>query len=375
MGMRALLIALFLLIAAGLAAWQFGVIKLDFSNITLRGQSAPENKPGNFFQTVKTGTLEQIQAALQAQNRPDLSARDSYGQTPLMYAAAGNPNPLVIETLLKAGSDVNAHTDAGWTALMYAARDNSNPEVGLTLLQGGADPTMADGEGKRAVDHALDNGAMRRSAVFRILESFNGKAFNRQWPSGYIVPVQGARFSGRPSHLPNSPRAYRNGIHEGFDFYDGVSVVEIEYGTPVIATAPGVVVRADHSYVEMSIDEYNGIIDDAKSRAITPQETLDKLRGRQVWVEHPGGFISRYAHLSGIPAEITVGTRVAQGQIVGLSGNSGTIEGALGTQEDPHPHYELWRGDTYLGEGLEPNQIYVLVEQVFGPQSLPRFRE
>ena len=373
--MRALVIALFLLIVAGLASWQLGIIQIDFSNITLRGQSAPENKPGNFFHTVKTGTLEQVQAALGAQNKPDLKARDSYGQTPLMYAAAGNQNPLVVEVLLKAGADVNARTDAGWTALMYAARDNTNPEVGLTLLQGGADPTAADGEGKRAVDHALENGAMRRSAVFRILESFNGKPFDQAWPTGYIVPVQGARFSGRVSHLPNSPRAYRNGIHEGFDFYDGVSVVEIKYGTPVIATAPGVVVRADHSYVEMSIDEYNRMIDDAKTRAITPQETLDKLRGRQVWVEHPGGYVSRYAHLASIPNEIREGVRVAQGQIVGLSGNSGTVEGALGTEDDPHPHYELWRGDSYLGEGLDPEQIYVLVEQVFGPQSLPRFRE
>ncbi len=61
------------------------------------------------------------------------------------------------------------------------------------------------------------------------------------------------------------------------------------------------------------------------------------------------------------------GTRVAKGQIVGYVGNSGTSNGALGTELDSHLHFELRYGvypayytglpkampeDTFLGQGI-----------------------
>ena len=116
-----------------------------------------------------------------------------------------------------------------------------------------------------------------------------------------MPPVEGATFSSRDTHLPGSRRVYRNGYHEGFDFYSGVVSVPITYGTPVVATADGVISRADHDYVEMTQEAYDGLISDARNQAVTPQSTLDELRGRQVWIQHPGGFVSRYAHLSNIP--------------------------------------------------------------------------
>jgi murein DD-endopeptidase MepM/ murein hydrolase activator NlpD len=371
--MRALVITLVLFALGGVAAWQLGIIQLGFTNLPSFSRQAQERSQQDIFNVAKTGDPEKLQAALAAGG--NLAARDAYGQTPLMYAAAKNSDPRVIEAMLRAGADINAVTDSGWTALMYAARDNTNPEVALLLLQAGANPTLVNSEGQRAIDLAADNGAVRRSSAYRIMEALQGRPFDPAWPSGYTVPVQGAHFSGRPSHLPNSPRAYRNGIHEGFDFYNGVSGVPIEYGTPVVATAPGVIIRADHAYQEMTLAEYEAIVAEARQSAITPERVLDKLRGRQVEIEHPGGFVSRYAHLSGIPEEIQVGVRVRQGQIVGYSGNSGTIEAARGTQDDPHPHYELWRGRTYLGEGMTPDEIYTRVAQIFGPQALPPFRE
>ena len=372
--MRGLFITVILLVAGGVAAWQLGVVQFEVSNLPFLSRESPEERATqDVFHAAKTGSLEELTASLEAGG--SLAARDAYGQTPLMYAAADNDDPTLIELMLAEGADVNAQSDAGWTPLMYAARDNSNPEVAMTLLWAGADPTVVSSDGHRALGLAADNGPLRRSSVYRVLEIFEARSFDPAWPTGFVPPVQGAHFSGRPSHLPNSPRAYRNGIHEGFDFYNSVSGVPIEYGTPVVATAPGVVIRADHNHVEMDLESYEAIIDEARSSFATPERVLDKLRGRQVEIEHPGGFVSRYAHLSDIPPEIEVGVRVSQGQIVGYAGNSGTIEAARGTQDEPHPHYELWRDDTYMGEGLTPDEIYELVAQTFGPQSLPPFRE
>ncbi len=364
--------AVVLLVGGVAVLWGLGVVQVDFGNL---GRETREARAAReFFNVVQTSGLDEVQTSLAA--GADVNATDESGQTPLVYAAGANTDPSVVEELLTAGADVNAQTTVGWTALMVAVRDNPNPEVPLELLQAGADPTLRNDEGKAALDYALDNGVMRRSSVLPVLENLTDKPFDPSWPSGFIPPVEGATFSSRDTHLPGSRRAYRNGYHEGFDFYNGVVRVPITYGTPVVATADGVVSRADHGYVEMTPEEYDGLISDAQNQPVTPQSTLDELRGRQVWIEHPGGFVSRYAHLSNIPDTISVGTRVTAGQVVGFAGNSGTIEGVSGTQDDPHPHYELWRGDeTYLGEGLGPDAIYPLVAQVFGEGALPLRRE
>jgi len=354
--MRTLLVII-LLAAAGLFALvQLEVLKLDSSRAA---------EPLDIFALVKTAGPDEIRAALSTVN---LQVRDAYGQTLLMYAAL-NPDPLVVELLIEAGAEVNARTEAGWTALMYAARDNPNPEVVLTLMKAGADPTLRDSEGKSVRDHA--GSALRRTNLFRRLDELVDRPFNPLWPSGFTVPVEGATISSRASHLPNAPRRYRNGIHEGFDFYNGTVSVPINYGTPIVAMAGGVVIRADHGFTEMTQEEYNAVIDTARRSAITPPELLDRLRGRQVEIRHAGGFMTRYAHLSGIPAEIQVGVRVAQGTVIGYTGNSGTIDAVRNTQNDPHPHVEIWRGDTFLGQGMAPAEIWELSGQVFGRRTVP----
>ena len=364
--------AIVLLIGGAAVLWGLGVVQVDFGN--LGRQSREARAAQEFFNVVQTSGLDAVETSLAA--GADVNATDENGQTALIYASSANTDPKVVEGLLEAGANVNAQTTTGWTALMTAVRDNPNPEVPLELLQAGADPTLRNNEDKAALDYATEDGEMRRSSVLPVLENLADKPFNPSWPSGFVPPVEGATFSSRDTHLPGSRRAYRNGYHEGFDFYSGVVSVPITYGTPVVATADGVVSRADHDYVEMSQEEYDGLISDAQNQAVTPQSTLDELRGRQVWIQHPGGFVSRYAHLSNIPDTLVAGTRVTQGQVVGFAGNSGTVEGVTGTQDDPHPHYELWRGsETYLGEGLGPDAIYPLVAQVFGEGALPPRRE
>src|SRR5699024_8164733 len=142
--------------------------------------------------------------------------------------------------------------------------------------------------------------------------------------------------------LPGAPRPYRNGVHEGFDFYDGTVSVNIGYGTPISAVADGVVIRADHDYEDPSLADYEAMIAEAARALDTPPEILDALRGRQVWIRHAGGFVSRYARLAAVAEAAQEGATVRQGDIIGTTGNSGTIEAAQGTRDDPHPHVEVW---------------------------------
>ena len=353
---------------AGFATFRLNLLGEDFLSF---GESPEEVATAQLFGAVRAGDAAAVRTSLGA--GADLNGTEAE-LSPLMLAAqTGNLG--VLTELLQGGAEVNAATPTGLTPLMLALKDSDIPAAAITLLNAGADPVFKDSKGRTALDYATENGVMRRSGLYVVLEDLARHPFNPDWPSGFISPVPGATFSSRDAHLPGARRAYRNGYHEGFDFYNGVVSVPIEYGTPVVATADAVVLRADHDYTELTNDELQALLDDAAARPATPQETLEKLRGRQVWLAHPGGFISRYAHLSALP-ELEVGQSVVQGQTVGFAGNSGTSEGAAGTRDDAHPHYELWRGEeTYLGEGLTPDEIYPLVAQVFGERALPPFRE
>jgi murein DD-endopeptidase MepM/ murein hydrolase activator NlpD len=98
----------------------------------------------------------------------------------------------------------------------------------------------------------------------------------------------------------------RPALHTGVDLRD-------EYGSPVRATAAGVVVTAGHS---------GGY-------------------GQMVEIDHGSGVATRYAHLSSISA--SVGQEVEPGAVLGRLGSTGRSTG-------PHLHYEV-RID---GEPVDP---------------------
>ncbi len=364
--LRAILVILLLAAAAVVALWQFDVIDLPFGDGSLA--SAPQTP--DIMEAAAEADAAGLLGALEAGTPVD--SRDENGATPLMLAAAGSAGNGILNLLLEAGADVNTADNAGFTPLMYAARDTRLPDTVLLLLNAGADPTVRSANGDSAASLAANNPSVNATRLLPRLQELTDGPFDPAWPSGYVVPVDGATISSRISHLPGALRAYRNGRHEGFDFYQGTVSVPISYGTPIQAVAAGVVVRADHDYVEMTEAEYGRVIDESRASLSTPPEHLDSLRGMQVWIEHPGGFISRYAHLSDIASGVQVGSAVSQGQTIGATGNSGTLEAVLLTEDDPHPHVEIWQGDsTYLGAGLEPEQLYQLAGQVFGQASLP----
>ncbi len=91
-------------------------------------------------------------------------------------------------------------------------------------------------------------------------------------------------------------------------FHSGVDI-SIAYGTPVIATADGVIVFADY------MSGY----------------------GRLIEINHGNGISTRYGHLSGFA--VAAGQTVKRGQIIGYVGSTGRVT-------SPHLHYEVRIGDT-----------------------------
>lgn len=178
-------------------------------------------------------------------------------------------------------------------------------------------------------------------------------------------PLTGARIQMTKGQLPGAPRSYRNGTHQGVDFYNGFSGISIEKGTPVLAAADGKVIRIDHTYVEMTAQErteYRRISMEAET---TPEDILDKFRGRQVWLEHQNNVITRYAHLDTVSAELNVGDYVQRGHGIGTVGNSGTPPAITGGTGEMHLHFEAWVNGFYLGQGLAAEDVRFLLKGLF----------
>lgn len=111
-----------------------------------------------------------------------------------------------------------------------------------------------------------------------------------------IVPIIGTHV-GSTFGRRIDPIAGVNAMHEGIDFV-------AEPGTPVIASAGGVVLTAE----------------------MHPQY------GNLVEIDHGNDFTSRYAHNSKI--KVKVGQIIKRGQEIALSGNTGRTTG-------PHLHFEV----------------------------------
>ncbi|HEY3218771.1 MAG TPA: M23 family metallopeptidase [Candidatus Limnocylindria bacterium] len=168
---------------------------------------------------------------------------------------------------------------------------------------------------------------------------------------GLIVPIAGVAIPTDPDSLPNAPREYRAGWHEGIDF-------PADPGTPVRAIAAGTIVRIDHGFVEWDPAAEQFALDEAVRLGYTPEATLDRIRGRQVWIDHGHGVVSRYAHLAAV-ADLGVGELVGPGTVVGQVGSTGFPEGG------PHLHLEIRVRSSYLGDGLSGDALLAAVTAAF----------
>ena len=184
-----------------------------------------------------------------------------------------------------------------------------------------------------------------------------------------LLPCENVPVPERALLLPNAPRNYRNGTHRGIDFY-------VNWGSPVRAVADGVVIRADQHYKEIPSEFRKKLLAEAKQLGHTPSDVFEHiLVGQSVYIDH--GFdlvpdyrtVSIYAHLSHVKPEIKPGELVATGQVMGLSGNSGTEPSTLGTRKGAHLHWELILqdagGEYYLGQGWDTEKLYQELIRIF----------
>lgn len=178
-----------------------------------------------------------------------------------------------------------------------------------------------------------------------------------------LVDFSLANISAR--HLPNAARAYRYGIHTGFDLYTN-------FGSPVLAVAEGTVIRADHSFTEMPAALYAQLLSTCKTLRNTPPEILDRLRGRSLYVDRgiTDGWrmVAIYAHLHSITVE--AGQTVKRGQIIATVGNTGTQASVHGSRAGAHLHLELrfqraGQPERFWGEGLTELEIRKALGEVF----------
>ncbi len=168
---------------------------------------------------------------------------------------------------------------------------------------------------------------------------------------GLRLPIDGVALPSDVELLPNAPRTFRAGWHEGIDF-------PAPTGTPVHAVAAGVIVRIDRDYSEWDRESENTALDEATSLGYTPASTLDRIRGRQVWIDHGHGVVTRYAHLSAV-VDLELDSFIDAGTVVGFVGSSGYPEGG------PHLHLEVRIGTSYLGDRLEGDVLLAAITAAF----------
>ena len=185
----------------------------------------------------------------------------------------------------------------------------------------------------------------------------------------FVFPIAGGCLPRSDELMPNAPRDYRSGVHEGVDFYEHDNCTEIEAGRPVLAVKDGVITRVDADYHELTQEEFEAA--NARIAAGDPNafEVLDLFRGRQVWIDHGNGVVTRYAHLGSVAAGLREGSRVAQGQTIGAVGDSGTPESLSNPGTEIHLHWELRVGESYLGAGLPADEVRALYEGLFQPSA------
>jgi murein DD-endopeptidase MepM/ murein hydrolase activator NlpD len=179
------------------------------------------------------------------------------------------------------------------------------------------------------------------------------RTYTRLWGM-FAIPLEADDIAvpKDPELLPGAPRDYRGGIHEGIDF-------PAPNGTPVLAAASGTVARVDVNFLDWTREQQDIALDEALTLGYTPGATLDRIRGRQVWIDHGNGVITRYAHLEAV-APLVVGQKVEAGSVIGEVGSSGYPQGG------PHLHFEVRIGDDFYGDGLSGDELVRAISRLFG---------
>jgi len=169
--------------------------------------------------------------------------------------------------------------------------------------------------------------------------------------------------------LPNAKRDYRSGYHMGVDFSSPMNY-------PIRAAFDGVVVRSNAFQQDVDIDTYNYFLNLSSQVGKTPDDIYNFiLLGKSVVIDHGYNITNKYraitvySHLSEISKGLVPGIVVKKGDIIGLSGNTGTSSGALQNDKGAHLHWELFFDDRtgryFVGQNIPSDLLKINIEQLF----------
>ncbi len=169
-----------------------------------------------------------------------------------------------------------------------------------------------------------------------------------------------------PESLPNSPREYRNGTHQGIDF------ICLERGRIATAAMAGQIVVAVGDYQDPTPAERGAILDIAGAAGTTPPFTLAMMYGNYVVIDHGvldgvGHVVSVYAHFDSLAEDVRPGLVVEAGHVLGEIGNKGTNSGATGSErpQSIHLHWEVHIDGLHLGIGLGTSDTREVYRRLF----------
>ncbi|MGB9783134.1 MAG: peptidoglycan DD-metalloendopeptidase family protein [Moorellaceae bacterium] len=193
-------------------------------------------------------------------------------------------------------------------SIPYETEVRSNSD----LWRGEERVKQAGSEGEKKTTYRLvaENGQVVQKEVLttEVVKNPVTRIVERGTKMRVALASRGGGGSGRlawPVYGPiSSPFGYR-----GREFHSGMDI-SASYGTPVAAAESGVVIGAG----------YEGGY------------------GRLITIDHGGGLVTRYAHLSAY--NVRVGQTVARGEVIGYVGTSGRTTG-------PHLHFEVLIGGEF----------------------------
>jgi len=159
-----------------------------------------------------------------------------------------------------------------------------------------------DGGTSRAVDGGSDAGTVQADG---------GVRRRSLWACDATAPRIFLPFEARDTAFVsqgNNGRFTHHGTSRfAFDF-------NVAIGTPIVAVAPGLVVQTQDRFdrsADMDPDQYNFVV-----------------------IDHGSGLLSEYGHLRHHGTRVRPGQRVARGELIGYSGDTGMSTG-------PHLHFAL----------------------------------
>jgi ankyrin repeat protein len=123
--------------------------KSKVTNIT---SNNPKDLDSQLLKAVMFGKLKEAKQLID--KGADVNARDSFGQTALIWASGGQTE--IAKILAEKGADVNARDNEGTTVLMKAAGRGSI-EIAIMLIDRGADVNASSNDGLTALIMAVDH--------------------------------------------------------------------------------------------------------------------------------------------------------------------------------------------------------------------------